>query len=179
MKMATAYISFCRGLAADTCSQLIAGCKTLAAETDAVTDPKTGQVTNKQKWDTIDLSITCGGGDLLSGFACYNELKGLPVTFITRNCGAVDSAAIMPFLLGAKRYASQSSAFFRYYGANATIPHIATDALDPILGPSKLCHPPGCSAGRGQWQRSAKKRSAIAVQNGCPAYRRGRRWSRA
>src|ERR1700722_9746042 len=110
--MATAYISCCAGLSAGSASQLIAGCKTLAAETDDVTDPKTGQVTKKQKWDTIDLSITCGGGDILSGFACYNELKGLPVTFITRNCGAVDSAGILPFLLGAKRYASQLSAFF-------------------------------------------------------------------
>jgi ATP-dependent Clp protease protease subunit len=66
----------------------------------------------KQKWDTIDLSISCGGGDLVPSFALYNELKGLKVTFVTRNSGAVDSAAIMPFLLGTKRYASASSAFF-------------------------------------------------------------------
>jgi|SRR6185312_12248926 len=111
--MATAYISFCRGLAADTASLLISGCKTLASEADNLIDPATGQITGtKQKWDTIDLSITCGGGDILAGFACYNELKGLPVIFNTRNCGAVDSAAIMLFLLGTKRYASQSSAFF-------------------------------------------------------------------
>jgi hypothetical protein len=90
--MATAYISFCRGLAADTASLLISGCKTLATEAENIVDPTTGQITGTwQKWDTIDLSITCGGGDILAGFACYNELKGLPVTFITRNCGAVCS----------------------------------------------------------------------------------------
>jgi len=111
--MATAYISFCRPMAADTCSQIIAGCKTLAAEVNTVPDPNNpGQQITVQKWDTIDLSITCGGGDLVSGFGCYNELKGLPVTFVTRNSGAVDSAAIMLFLLGSKRYACQSSAFF-------------------------------------------------------------------
>lgn len=110
--MATAYVSFCRALAADTCSQLIAACKTLVAEVISGTNQITGEKTDMQKWDTIDLSITCGGGDLLSSFACYNELLGLPVTFVTRNCGAVDSAAIMLFLLGTRRYASRASAFF-------------------------------------------------------------------
>jgi len=102
--MPTAHISFCRPLTPDTATGFLTGCKIVSSELD--------QATKKPKWTTLDISISSGGGDVVSSFGLYNELKGFPVDITTRNSGAVDSAAIMPFLAGRKRYACASSAFF-------------------------------------------------------------------
>jgi ATP-dependent protease ClpP protease subunit len=69
------------------------------------------QTTKQPMWDTIDLAIACGGGDVISGCAAYNGLKSLPIKFVTHNIGAVDSAAILIFMVGQERYASAFSSF--------------------------------------------------------------------
>jgi len=101
--MATAYVSFCRPLMPDTVTLLLTTCRTLMSEID--------KTTGKPSWDTINLAIACGGGDVISGCAAYNGLKSLPVKFITHNIGAVDSAAILIFMVGQERYANAFSGF--------------------------------------------------------------------
>jgi ATP-dependent protease ClpP protease subunit len=82
---------------------LLVACRTLVSEVDP--DTKT------PKWDTIHLTLTCGGGAINAAFAAYNELRGLPVKLITHNVGATDSAALLFFMAGSQRLASAASAF--------------------------------------------------------------------
>jgi ATP-dependent protease ClpP protease subunit len=63
-------------------------------------------------WNVLKISIASGGGDIIAAFGAYNELKALPLTIHTHNAGAVDSAAIVPFMLGERRTAAAASAFF-------------------------------------------------------------------
>jgi ATP-dependent Clp protease, protease subunit len=82
---------------------LLTACRSLMSEID--------QTSHTPMWDTIDLAIACGGGDVISGCAAYNGLKSLPIKFVTHNIGAVDSAAILVFMAGQQRYANAFSGF--------------------------------------------------------------------
>jgi Protease subunit of ATP-dependent Clp proteases len=62
-------------------------------------------------WDIVKLNIACGGGDIVAGIALYNELRALPFELHTYNTAAVDSAAILPFMTGSRRFACEYSAF--------------------------------------------------------------------
>lgn len=74
----------------DTLTLLLTTCRQLMSEMDVAT--------GKPMWDTIDLAIACGGGDVISGCAAYNGLKSLPVKFVTHNIGAVDFGRNYDFL---------------------------------------------------------------------------------
>jgi len=70
--------------------------------------------------------ISSSGGDVLSGFAAYNYLKGLPIQLNTFNVGNVDSAALFLFCSGKKRYSVPNGRFVLHgtkitFGANATL----------------------------------------------------------
>lgn len=101
--MATAHVFFGKPVTPDTSTALIHGCRLLLSERNEQGVPL---------WDTFSIAMASGGGDVVGGFAMFNELKGLPVSVHTHNAGAVDSSAILPFMAGARRTASEASAFF-------------------------------------------------------------------
>ena len=123
--MPTAYMVFGRPVNPDTATSLIHGARTLLGETVPVIPAQIQQILQQSMaagqlvlpaftpvWDTLKISIASGGGDVVSAFGIYNELKAMPLTIHTHNAGAVDSAAIIPFMLGERRTAAASSAFF-------------------------------------------------------------------
>jgi ATP-dependent Clp protease protease subunit len=59
----------------------------------------------------VNLLIQSGGGILTDGIAIYTYLKNLPIDISTYNCGFVGSIAILIYLTGNKRYASNLSKF--------------------------------------------------------------------
>jgi ATP-dependent Clp protease protease subunit len=102
--MATAHIFFGKPFNPDTSTALIQTSRALMGE----------KLPNSTTflWDHLHYSMSSGGGDIVAAFAAFNEMKGLPVKVTTHNAGAIDSAAIMPFMVGERRTASPSSAFF-------------------------------------------------------------------
>lgn len=62
-------------------------------------------------WDTFHVSIASGGGEVISAFSLFNQMAGMDATIHTHNSGAVDSAALVPFLAGTRRTASKYSGF--------------------------------------------------------------------
>jgi ATP-dependent Clp protease, protease subunit len=77
----------------------------------------------------LKFAIASTGGEIAPAFALYNELNSLPLQIDTHNSGAVDSAAIMPFMAGSRRTASANSAFLFHqiswtFGGPATLPVI-------------------------------------------------------
>ena len=68
-----------------------------AALTDDITD--------------LTLLISSPGGQLIPGFAVYNQLLGIPINFTVHNTGSVNSIANAIFLAGKVRYASPSATF--------------------------------------------------------------------
>lgn len=101
--MPTAHVFFCKPINPDTATGLINACRFLTGEKDP---------DEKAMWDTLSLVISSGGGDVTSSIAMFNELKGLPIKLTTHNAGAIDSAAILPFIAGSRRIACANSAFF-------------------------------------------------------------------
>lgn len=60
----------------------------------------------------MELSFASGGGDVIAALGAFNEIKRLPIRFSTHNASAVDSAAILPFMVGGVRTASPMSGCF-------------------------------------------------------------------
>lgn len=104
--MAKSQAYFLKAIDGATASSLILTLHTLLTECEMQNNRK------KFFWDEINLIISSGGGDVIAAFGLYNELKGLGIKLTTHNAGAVDSAAILPFIAGARRTASAASAFF-------------------------------------------------------------------
>lgn len=105
--MANAYFSFVKPITVDTVSGCLVGMRKFLGEHN-------GFHTNGQPnfmWNKFILSIASGGGDIVAGFALFNEMAGMDVTIETHNSGAVDSAALIPFLAGSRRTASRYSGF--------------------------------------------------------------------
>jgi ATP-dependent protease ClpP protease subunit len=103
--MPTAYVSFCKPFNADTATGLIKACR------ETLWDFSDKERAKRNKWDRIRLMMASGGGNVISAFGAYNELKGMPIEIHTMNTGATDSAAIIVFMVGEKRYATPNSAF--------------------------------------------------------------------
>lgn len=55
--------------------------------------------------------ITSGGGSTYTGMAFYDLLRILPFEVITIAIGYVDSAAILPFMAGSKRFITPQTSF--------------------------------------------------------------------
>ncbi|WP_313195624.1 ATP-dependent Clp protease proteolytic subunit [Shinella zoogloeoides] len=105
--MATAYIYFGRPINLDTSTSFMKAVHTLMGQNG-------GKLSNGEPaylWDTLRVSIASGGGDVVAGFALYNEMTSTDVTFHTHNAAAVDSVALLPFLAGIRRTASRYSGF--------------------------------------------------------------------
>jgi len=98
-----------------------------------------GQPPGPFLWDHLHFSISCGGGDLIAAFGAFNQMKGLPVKVTTHNASAIDSAAIMPFMVGVRRTASPASAFFFHqvrwtFSTNANVPMYVINEATTWLG---------------------------------------------
>jgi ATP-dependent Clp protease protease subunit len=119
--MPAAYVFFGRPINSDTSTALMQAVRTFMGEVD-----NTGQVAHS----SLEISISSGGGDVVAAFALFNELSGFEVPINTHNAGAVDSAAIMPFVAGRRRTASAASAFM-FHQAAWTFP--AKDNLTRIV----------------------------------------------
>jgi ATP-dependent protease ClpP protease subunit len=122
--MATAYIFFGKAITPDSATTLVHAGRTLMLDRGPAPQ---GQAKGPLLWDHLHYSISSGGGDITAAFGVFNEMKGMPLKITTHNAGAVDSASIMPFMVGERRTASQYSAFFFHqvrwnFMTNAAIP---------------------------------------------------------
>ncbi len=72
---------------------------------DAVADMTEDRIT------TAHILIQSNGGYVSDGICLYNYLSKLPIKIITYNAGAVASIAVILFLAGAERYASDTARF--------------------------------------------------------------------
>src|SRR5471030_1644690 len=70
---------------------------------DAVADMTEDRVS------TAHILIQSNGGYVSDGICLYNYLSKLPVKIITYNAGAVASIAVILFLAGGERYASDTA----------------------------------------------------------------------
>ncbi|OGZ72382.1 MAG: hypothetical protein A2998_01185 [Candidatus Staskawiczbacteria bacterium RIFCSPLOWO2_01_FULL_37_25b] len=68
----------------------------------------------------LNLLISSPGGNVDSGIAIYNLLKGLPIEVTTHNYGSCDSIASLIFCAGIKRYTVNNSRFL-IHGIGITI----------------------------------------------------------
>jgi ATP-dependent protease ClpP protease subunit len=59
----------------------------------------------------LHLLMSTTGGHTMYGLTLYNLLRALPMEIVTYNIGSVDSAGIMPFLAGQRRYACPQATF--------------------------------------------------------------------
>lgn len=105
--LTTAFIYFGRGVNQDSATGLIGACRNLIGERHTNPDGSPGNY----RWSEFQISIASGGGDVVAAFSMFNELIGMDIAVNTHNAGAVDSAAIMPFMAGVRRTASPNSAF--------------------------------------------------------------------
>lgn len=133
--MATAYIFFGKAITPDTTTALIHASRILMGERAQAAPGQQAPFA----WDHFHYSISSGGGDIIAAFAAFNEMKGLPVRVTTHNSGAIDSAAIMPFMVGEHRTASPSSAFFFHqvrwnFPANSNVPIYVINEATTWLG---------------------------------------------
>lgn len=74
-------------------------------------------INNKVK--RVHLLVHSSGGMISDGIALYNYLNSIPIEIYTYNMGQVSSIAVLPFLSGARRFAS-SSAFFMIHKSHVT-----------------------------------------------------------
>jgi ATP-dependent Clp protease protease subunit len=122
--MPTAYIYFGKAITPDTATALIQAGRVLMGER---VPTQQGQPPGPFAWDHLHYSISSGGGDITAAFGAFNEMKGMPLKITTHNAGAIDSASIMPFMVGKRRTASPYSAFFFHqvrwnFSSNINIP---------------------------------------------------------
>jgi len=70
--------------------------------------------------DKLNILMSSPGGNVDSGIAIYNFLKGLPIEVITHNYGSCDSIAALVFCAGGKRYTVANSRFL-IHGIGLTV----------------------------------------------------------
>lgn len=82
---------------------------------------------------TAHILIQSNGGYVSDGICLYNYLSKLPVRIVTYNAGAVASIAVILFLAGQQRYASETARFM-VHKSHASAPNGARpDALRIIV----------------------------------------------
>jgi len=72
---------------------------------------KTIQLQLSKGMEKLCLLISSPGGNVDSGIAICNFLKGLPIEVITHNYGSCDSIAALIFCAGRERYTTTNSRF--------------------------------------------------------------------
>jgi ATP-dependent Clp protease protease subunit len=87
----------------------------------------------EQRVTTAHLLIQSNGGYVSDGICLYNYLSKLPIKFVTYNAGAVASIAVILYLAGRERYASETARFM-VHKSHASAPQGARpDALRIIV----------------------------------------------
>jgi ATP-dependent Clp protease protease subunit len=83
--------------------------------------------------ETAHILIQSNGGYVSDGLCLHNYLRNLPIKIVTYNTGAVASIAVILFLAGDERYASETARFM-VHKSHASAPHGARpDALRIIV----------------------------------------------
>jgi len=83
--------------------------------------------------ETAHVLIQSNGGYVSDGLCMYNFLSNAPVNFVMYNGGAVASIAVILFLAGSRRYASETARFMVHKSHATASPGARPDALNIIV----------------------------------------------
>ncbi|HZV64080.1 MAG TPA: ATP-dependent Clp protease proteolytic subunit [Telluria sp.] len=83
--------------------------------------------------DTAHVLMQSNGGYVSDGLCLYNFLANAPVKFVMYNGGAVASIAVILFLSGQRRYASETARFMVHKSHATASPGARPDALNIIV----------------------------------------------
>ena len=83
--------------------------------------------------DTAHILVQSNGGYVSDGLCLYNYLANSPVEFVMYNGGAVASIAVIVFLAGTRRYASDTARFMVHKSHATASPGARPDALNIIV----------------------------------------------
>jgi len=88
---------------------------------------------NEDGIETAHMLVQSNGGYVSDGLCLYNFLANAPVDFIMYNGGAVASIAVILFLSGKQRYASETARFMIHKSHATASPGSRPDALNIIV----------------------------------------------
>ena len=83
--------------------------------------------------ETAHILIQSNGGYVSDGLCLHNYLRNLPIKIVTYNAGAVASIAVILFLAGEERYASETARFMIHKSHATASPGSRPDALNIIV----------------------------------------------
>ncbi len=83
--------------------------------------------------DTAHVLVQSNGGYVSDGLCMYNFLSKMPIKFVMYNAGAVASIAVILYLAGTQRYASDTARFMVHKSHATASPGSRPDALEIIV----------------------------------------------
>jgi ATP-dependent Clp protease protease subunit len=83
--------------------------------------------------DTAHVLLQSNGGYVSDGLCLYNFMANSPVKFVMYNAGAVASIAVVVYLAGSRRYASETARFMIHKSHATASPGSRPDALNIIV----------------------------------------------
>jgi ATP-dependent Clp protease protease subunit len=83
--------------------------------------------------DTAHVLVQSNGGYVSDGLCLYNFLTNVPIDFVMYNGGAVASIAVILYLGGRRRYASDTARFMVHKSHATAAPGARPDALKIIV----------------------------------------------
>jgi len=83
--------------------------------------------------ETAHVLLQSNGGYVSDGLCLYNFMTNAPVEFVMYNGGAVASIAVILFLSGTRRYASETARFMIHKSHATASPGSRPDALNIIV----------------------------------------------
>lgn len=83
--------------------------------------------------DVAHVLVQSNGGYVSDGLCLYNFLSNAPVEFVMYNGGAVASIAVILYLSGTRRYASETARFMVHKSHATASPGARPDALNIIV----------------------------------------------
>jgi ATP-dependent Clp protease protease subunit len=83
--------------------------------------------------ETAHVLLQSNGGYVSDGLCLYNYLSNAPIKFVMYNAGAVASIAVILFLAGSRRYASETARFMVHKSHATAAPGARPDALNIIV----------------------------------------------
>ena len=83
--------------------------------------------------ETAHIMLQSNGGYVSDGLCLYNFLSNAPIKFVMYNGGAVASIAVILFMAGTRRYASETARFMVHKSHATASPGARPDALNIIV----------------------------------------------
>ena len=83
--------------------------------------------------DRAHILVQSNGGYVSDGLCLYNFMARAPIEFVMYNGGAVASIAVILFLSGSRRYASETARFMVHKSHATASPGARPDALNIIV----------------------------------------------